>query len=195
MSDLTSSPQTAETTPMPIDPRSVCNLMLDEADRSQTPITNLVLQKLLYFVHAIYLIETKRPLVSGYFEAWTYGPVHPGAYKAFKVAGARPITFRAEREDPLTGERQSISNPTEQSIMRLVQRVMSSYGHLDARRLVDIAHAPGAPWQIVVDKARTSMALGARIPDNVIIACFNRHKVSVGPISNLGDPGEDTPLT
>ncbi|MFK4532089.1 putative phage-associated protein [Bradyrhizobium ottawaense] len=50
------------------DPRCIANLMLDESERIGQPLTNLALQKLLYFAHAIYLIEHRRPLVSGYFE-------------------------------------------------------------------------------------------------------------------------------
>lgn len=43
--------------------------------------------KLLYFAHSIFLIEGKRALVSGYFEAWQNGPVHPAAYAAFETTG------------------------------------------------------------------------------------------------------------
>ncbi len=70
------------------DPRAVANLMLDEAKRCGINISNLALQKLLYFAHGIYLTKTKRPLVSGYFEAWQYGPVHPAVYRAFKGSGS-----------------------------------------------------------------------------------------------------------
>jgi uncharacterized phage-associated protein len=52
------------------DPRSICNLILDEAGSAARPITNLALQKLLYFTHALHLVETKSPLVTGFFEAW-----------------------------------------------------------------------------------------------------------------------------
>ena len=93
------------------DPRSIANLMLDEADRCGHRITNLALQKLLYFAHAIFLIEEKRPLVSGYFEAWEYGPVNPTAYQAFKSAGTQPITFRATRVEVATGVRADITPP------------------------------------------------------------------------------------
>jgi len=64
----------------PFDPRSIANFMLDEADRVGVGITNLALQKLLYFAHGIFLNETKGPLVSGYFEAWQYGPVSGGSH-------------------------------------------------------------------------------------------------------------------
>jgi uncharacterized phage-associated protein len=36
----------------PFDPRSICNLILDEADKAGRAITNLALQKLLYFAQA-----------------------------------------------------------------------------------------------------------------------------------------------
>jgi uncharacterized phage-associated protein len=84
------------------DPRSIANLMLDEGERIGQPLTNLALQKLLYFAHAIFLIERGRPLMSGYFEAWEYGPVHRATYQAFESAGAEPICFRAVRLNVIT---------------------------------------------------------------------------------------------
>jgi uncharacterized phage-associated protein len=61
----------------PYDPRGVANLMLDEAERLGVEVTHLALQKLLYFAHGLFPINCKRPLVSGCFEAWQHGPVHP----------------------------------------------------------------------------------------------------------------------
>jgi uncharacterized phage-associated protein len=178
----------------PYDPRSICNLMLDEADHHGVIVTNLALQKLLYFLHAHHLIETKRPLVSGYFEAWQYGPVHPAAYKAFKAAGDQPIDFRARRQDPLSGTLEPIEAIANPAIARLVGRVMSSYGTLTPGRLVEISHAKGAPWSFVVDEARTKMAFGLRICDSVILDRFKFHKVSVGAAPLAGEPIEDTPF-
>jgi len=112
----------------PYDPRAIANLMLDEADRSGINVTNLALQKLLYFAHSIFLIESKHPLVSGYFEAWQYGPVHPTVYSAFKTAGSSPIDFRADRQDVLTGERTPLPLPDNHTIRRHIARIMTSYG-------------------------------------------------------------------
>ena len=69
--------------------------MLYEADRVDIKITHLALHKLLYLSHGISLIENGRPFVSGYFEAWRYGPVHPAVYSAFKEAGEAPIWFQS----------------------------------------------------------------------------------------------------
>lgn len=178
------------------DPRSVANLLLDEADRLRIPVTNLALQKMLYFAHGLHLNENnKKPLVGGYFEAWTYGPVHPTVYRAFKSAGGGPITFRAERTNVLTGEKSPIAPPTSAAVLRLVQQVLSSFGRLSPGRLVDISHARGSPWYYIVEKARTGVAFGLRIPDDVILERFQFHKVAVGAAPVAGEPSEDTPLT
>jgi uncharacterized phage-associated protein len=177
------------------DPRGIANAMLDESDRIGQPVTHLALQKLLYFAHALFLIEQKRPLVSGYFEAWKNGPVHPTAYAAFKAAGRTPIAFRAKGLNVATGVQCAIAPPTSPEICQHIARVMQSYGRMTPGRLVDISHAKDAPWHFVVDKGRTSVVFGLRIADNVIVERFKHHKVSIGPTPKAGEPFEDTPFT
>jgi uncharacterized phage-associated protein len=176
------------------DPRSICNLMLDEAG-ARVPITNLALQKLLYFAHGLHLVETKRPLVSGFFEAWQYGPVHPAAYRAFKISGEKPINFRATSQDPLTGTLGALPPPSDDDIVRRVKRVMASYGNLTPGRLVEISHATGSPWWYIANQAKASTAFGLRIPDALILERFKFHKVSVGAVPAHGEPSEDAPFT
>lgn len=176
----------------PFDPRSICNLMLDEA--GETPITNLALQKLLYFMHGLHLMDTKAPLVSGYFEAWKYGPVHPAAYTAFRAAGEKPIFFRATRQNPLTGKIVAVPIVTSQAVRRRIKRVMTLYRGITPGRLVEISHAVDAPWHFVVAKARSSMSFGMRIPNDIIIERFMHHKVSIGLAPATGEPSEDTPF-
>jgi uncharacterized phage-associated protein len=178
----------------PCDPRSVANLLLDIADDQRRPLTNLALQKLLYFAHAIFLIETHKPLVSGSFEAWQYGPVHPIVYRAFQEAGDKPITMRAHRTDIVMGTRSPIPAASAPPIRDLCLWIMAQYGRMTAGRLVDISHAKNAPWHYIVNKAKTSLALGLRIPDSVIVDRFRYHKVPVGEQPYHGEPSEDSPL-
>lgn len=169
--------------------------MLDRADSRGIKITNLALQKLIYFAHGIYLTQMKRPLVSGYFEAWQYGPVHPSLYRAFKGAGAAVITMRAVATDPLTGEARDLTLPTDDAISDLLENVVRLYGQQSPGRLVDLSHAKGAPWDIVVHKARTEVAFGMRIPNDVISERFRYHKVSIDVNPRAGEPpSEDTPF-
>ncbi|MCC5604508.1 hypothetical protein LC586_36475 [Nostoc sp. CHAB 5714] len=46
-----------------------------------------------------------------------------------------------------------------------------------------------------MDKARTDVAFGMRIPENVILDRFRHHKVSVGTNPSAGEPpSDDTPF-
>lgn len=179
---------------LPYDPRVVCNFMLDEADKEEINLSNLALQKLLYFSHARCLIEKKAPLVSGYFEAWQFGPVHPGAYKAFKESGDKFIRYRAQRSDLLSGKKVALPRIEDTDIQRLLRDIIRSYGRMTAGRLVELSHAKGAPWEYVVCQARDKMAIGMRISDTVILERFKYHKVSVGTEPLVGEPREDTPF-
>ena len=178
----------------PYDPRSVANLMLDVADDNKIEVTNIALQKLLYFANGLYLTEHSKPLVSGYFEAWTYGPVHPAVYDAFKVAGANPINFRAYGCDPLTGQQKELQRITDKFVSRFLTKIVLGYAESSASRLIEISHAKKAPWDFIEKKARHSVVLGMRIPNDVIIERFMFHKVSLRDSPVTGDPREDYPL-
>jgi uncharacterized phage-associated protein len=169
--------------------------MLDEGQRHGRGITNLALQKLLYFAHALFLIERKRPLVSGYFEAWEYGPVHPTVYQAFKSARDKPIAFRATQRDIVSGATNPLPPPSDPEVLSHVMRIISQYGSMSPSQLVNISHAKGAPWHFVVDKPRTGLALGLRISNDTIVSRFKFHKVTVGDVVSTGEPREDSPPT
>ena len=54
-------------------------------------ISNLKLQKLLYFVQAQFLVTLGRPAFDEEIEAWDFGPVVPEAYQYFKIWGSAEI--------------------------------------------------------------------------------------------------------
>jgi uncharacterized phage-associated protein len=176
------------------DPRVIANYLLDVASQRGFAMTNLKLQKLLFFAHAISLTEHKTKLVSGYFEAWQYGPVHPTVYQAFKAAGPNPIDFRADSLDPVSRVRKPLPNLSESTTRDICDRVMTHFGRMSAGRLVDVTHAVGGPWHYVVSASETGANLGLRIPDEVIVERHGRQKVSVTPTPRVGEPDEDTPL-
>ena len=185
----------SEASHQPYDSRRVANLMLHEADRVGIKITHLALHKLLYFSHGLSLIENGRPFVSGYFEAWRYGPVHPAVYSALKEAGEAPVWFQARGRDALTGENLTLPAIDSPTARLLIQRVLTGYGRLSPGRLVEITHARDGPWDFVAKKSRSSVVFGMRIPDDVILQRFRYHHiVLVGTVPRMGEPSEDTPL-
>ena len=62
-----------------------------------TPVTNLQLQKILYFVQLQSLKETdfKEPIMEDpQFEAWMFGPVIREVYLTYCLSGAYPIILQ-----------------------------------------------------------------------------------------------------
>lgn len=61
-----------------------------EATQGRT-VSNLRLQKLLYFVQCVFLGILGRACFSDEIEAWDYGPVVPKVYRAYKEYGSTVI--------------------------------------------------------------------------------------------------------
>lgn len=58
---------------------------------SDWTLTNLRLQKVLYFTHMFYSGKEGKPLIDEKFQAWEYGPVLPSLYHHVKMYGKEPI--------------------------------------------------------------------------------------------------------
>jgi uncharacterized phage-associated protein len=163
------------------DARAVANLLLDVSADLGIEVRHIKLQKLLYFAHGMHLIQTNTPLVGGNFEAWQRGPVHPAVYRAFRPAGSEPITFRAQKENVMTGALSPIPKLDEPVAKGIVSQVVTGLGQTPDFALVALSHVEGGPWDFVVEQMKNGFALGARIDDDCLRARFFRHKWIVRP--------------
>lgn len=62
----------------------VSNFVIDTAKENNTKLTNLKLQKILFFLQGFYLHKYKTRLINGEFAKWQFGPVEKKAYNYFK---------------------------------------------------------------------------------------------------------------
>lgn len=63
------------------DAMDVAEYVLNYCDKKlDNPITNLQLQKILYYIQGAYIAEENDPLFDNRIEAWRYGPVVPDVY-------------------------------------------------------------------------------------------------------------------
>lgn len=60
------------------------------------PISNLKLQKILYFVQAEFLVSKDEPCFDDVIEAWDFGPVVESVYKEYAVHGGNLIFSPSE---------------------------------------------------------------------------------------------------
>lgn len=70
----------------------VADFIIQESNELGHPVTNLELQKYMYFCHARSLLDTNQPLIDDEaLQKWKYGPVSPIAYHTYKRYGVDPI--------------------------------------------------------------------------------------------------------
>lgn len=105
--------------------------------QSQHPISNLKLQKILYYAWIDYYCSTKKELYLDDICAWQLGPVIPEVYYEFCAYAGRPIT-RLYNDDIITaGDKEKIDE------------ILSKYLLVAASTLVERSHQKGKPWDLV----------------------------------------------
>jgi len=132
-----------------VDGRAVANFVLDFCEARGRPVTNLALQKLVYFCHAWCLVALNRPLVKHDFEAWQHGPVLQYLYREFKNFEGEAIAGRATRLDPVSGQRTIVQYKFDSETRELLTRVVDFYSRLGGNDLRNLSHTRGGPWDLV----------------------------------------------
>jgi uncharacterized phage-associated protein len=113
--------------------QQIADYLVADAHELGSFLSNLKLQKLLYYVQAWHLAIKDRPLFPEEFQAWIHGPAIPEVYQRFQEYGWRNID--EDVESP------SLDRDTEE----FLQEVLDEYGPLDARRLEWLTHRED-PW-------------------------------------------------
>ena len=111
-------------------------LLLYSADAGRELMTNMKLQKMLYYQQGFHLAYFGTPLFEEDIEAWMYGPVVPAVYEAYKAFGHQGI-------EPNRDQAFSFDNKTEATLFGEVCRV---YGAYSAVGLMNMTHEE-SPWK------------------------------------------------
>ena len=152
---------------MGYDPRAISNAILDMADRLQLEVSNLSLNKILFFAHAHWLTQFRRRLCSLSFEAWQYGPVVPLIYHQFKHHGNQTISSRATKLDFDTGEDVEVPYNHLEIDLEALQSLVAEYASYTPSKLVQLSHIPGGAWHHVWHSS-PEQKFGMVIPDSLI---------------------------
>jgi uncharacterized phage-associated protein len=145
-----------------------------KAIESGNPVTQMKLQKLVYFAHGLHLASYDEPLISEYFQAWKYGPVVPAIYQEYKYYGSSPIATTdllsisynvSDVEDELT----TIDVNATQSI----NTTWNALKLMSATQLSNWTHKESSPWAINYEEGVNEKI----IPDTEIKQYFKTHIV------------------
>lgn len=155
------------------DGRAIANFILDYCDSRGRRVTNLALQKLVYFCHVWSLIAIGSPLVRHKFEAWEFGPVLPYLYRSFKNYDRSPVVGRATQIDPVDGKQRVVEYNFNSELDSLLREIVEFYSRLSAGTLVELSHAEGGPWHSVWNHAGT-VNPGMKIDDASIVEFYSK---------------------
>ena len=119
--------------------------IIDYYNRKDKEITNLELQKLIYFLEAIYMVSTDEEyLFEEQFTAWNFGPVNLEIYNHYKRFGRIPIELENE------------VNINSQNL-KYIENLYELFKDFNATQLVNLSHSKGSPWYTIYSKNNGSI--------------------------------------
>lgn len=155
------------------DGRAIANLVLDEAQKMGIEISNLTLQKILFFCHAWHMVDTDEPLIKHEFEAWQHGPVLQYVYRQFRACEDRAISQRATKLDPHTGKQIEVRADFKSDTVERIRGVIKFYGKMAPWDLVDLSHVNGGPWDEVFNNS-SRINPGMKISHDAVKEYYSR---------------------
>ena len=131
----------------------ICRHVINYSNEHDYGISNLKLQKVLYFILAYFLVNKNNhsPCFNERIEAWDFGPVVPIAYHEYKQFGSGDIPtvrtyLRYDENDIWNLERvqfdDSVINDEDKE---LINKVIDKFSPYTATDLVSITHRQ-SPW-------------------------------------------------
>ena len=114
---------------------TVAEHIIGRCNEKGRPISNLKLQKILYFVQAEFLVTTGHVCFREDIEAWDFGPVVPIVYHRYKVYGSATIPYF-----PIKMTCRILADDIE-----IMDGIIDECAKYSASKLVEITHSQ-APW-------------------------------------------------
>lgn len=115
--------------------RDVANYIVKECSDHDLSITNLQLQKILYYIQVHFLQNENRALFSDDIEAWQLGPVVRDVYDQYSTFGSMDLYEIEKPEVEFTEEERKV-------IMDIVKKKLK----LRTWQLVEETHEEGRAW-------------------------------------------------
>ena len=109
------------------------------------PISNLQLQKILYYIQECFLKEKDRKAFPERIEAWQFGPVIPKVYDEYRIYGGRTIVWILDAPD-------NVSIDKEDKV--LIDGIVEEKRKLDPWEMVQETHKEGGAWAKIYDKGK-----------------------------------------
>ncbi len=135
--------------------KEIAKYIITYCSNKKRPISNLKLQKILYFLWIDYFKENNCSLFNENICAWQFGPVVPEVYYEFCSYAGSPINKIYDIE---------IYNKNDSDI---INKLIDKYIEYSASKLVEMTHKDFKPWSIIYNNGD---GLRSIIPFDLIVS-------------------------
>lgn len=114
----------------------IAKYVIHQCAQNRRPISNLKLQKILYFIQAEFLVAMNKPCFEDDIEAWSSGPVIPAVYIEYRIYGDTNLPDQGDDGfETITGKDRNHLNA-----------VISNAAEYSSSQLAEITHNQ-RPWK------------------------------------------------
>lgn len=131
---------------------AVANYFIERSKKDKIILTNLSMQKLVYFAYGWIRVYPGKKLFYDRIEAWQYGPVIPSLYHQLKRYGSKQITQKLVEYDYEKNEFFSWNLTEGTAIREMMGRIWDRYKSLPPNAMVALTHKRGTPWFETIKK-------------------------------------------
>lgn len=131
----------------------VARYVITKCSEAGKPVSNLKLQKMLYFLWVEFYRQTGRTLFYDDICAWQFGPVVPEVYYEYCSYAGRPINVIYHTTDISPRDR------------RVLDGIIDEYMEVPVNTLINRTHALGTAWDLTY---RNGMGNRRTIPFDLI---------------------------
>lgn len=124
---------------MVITAMELAKYIISKCEQDNVPISNLQLQKILYYIQYESLKKTNNCIFYDDIEAWQFGPVVPNVYYYFCNFGAMPINLKFENYKDIITDSQTLN---------LVNCVVDRQREQNPWDMVKETHKDNGPWYL-----------------------------------------------
>ena len=125
---------------------TVSSYIIKYSDEHFGGVSNLRLQKLLYFVQVEFIKTFNEAAFKEEIVAWSFGPVVPEIYRKYKVFGRENILINRDSDARLPFWVDTLDSQIGEDDAKVIDKVLNEASDISTAELVRISHVQD-PWR------------------------------------------------